>query len=482
MTIQELALNPYSVLEVSQAASATEITQAFVKATKQRHYPIGAIAAARKQLMNPKDRLIADYLRPILPTVQRLKRTNFSVLESKMPTLELLPQFDRLDAAIAQATATADVDPQLGALLFSSSPVKSASVTASPVRSLEELNSTVADQITEQTQLAWQATPDVEPPSILSNNSLIQTKSDAMIVSGAVGTAIALAIGGIALLFGGARQPELGAVSSNPVSTAQETIPFERTAATDYSTEVPNSFSYPSPPSYQSPSPISSPSPSFTESPAPTSINNASSTSSTQTIESNERSSTENSSFTARTPEDSCGDRDPGGTNTWYPIYINYSEKNLQQARNYFCRDAITTYRETKRLHSIQIASFLNKSEAHEFADLMQREVGSGEVGEGTIYQFTSNKSSSLQERNFSFPRNTCGDWSDSRSQTWYPVVINYTKENLSLVRADYCSDAFRKTVSIQVASFLNRNDADTFAKIIKAKFRRVEIGDSYQH
>ena len=68
--------NPYDVLEVSPGASNKEITVAFAMAMKRRKYPVDAIAVARKSLMNPQERIIADYLRPILGTVQRFKRSD----------------------------------------------------------------------------------------------------------------------------------------------------------------------------------------------------------------------------------------------------------------------------------------------------------------------------------------------------------------------------------------------------------------------
>jgi hypothetical protein len=206
MTNQESVLNPYDVLEVSQAASANEIAQAFAKAMKQRKYPIGAIATARKQLMNPKDRLVADYLRPVLPTIQRLKRSDFSALESAKPRLELLPYFDGLERVIAQSIETSELGKRLGTLLFSVSPVTSASVTASskllmlPLRStvaMEALRSTVAKQVAEQVQIARQAIPALTPTSKPPAQALLQTETDSRIVGGAIGAAVALAVAGI---------------------------------------------------------------------------------------------------------------------------------------------------------------------------------------------------------------------------------------------------------------------------------------------
>ena len=65
--------NPYKILDVSPLASNAEITKAFSVAMKQRKYPPDAIAKARKSLMNPDERVIADYLSPVIPLVKRFK-------------------------------------------------------------------------------------------------------------------------------------------------------------------------------------------------------------------------------------------------------------------------------------------------------------------------------------------------------------------------------------------------------------------------
>ena len=85
-------------------------------------------------------------------------------------------------------------------------------------------------------------------------------------------------------------------------------------------------------------------------------------------------------------PLDSCGDNDPGGANTWYPVYVDDTPENLSTIRSYYCQDAIRKYRQQKQIHSIQVASFINESKAEQFASLMQEKVGSGEVGEPTVY------------------------------------------------------------------------------------------------
>ena len=96
--------NPYDILGVSQTASKKEITQAVALAMKRKQYPVDIIAKAQKILMKPEERIIADYLRPILPTPKKFICTDLSALQKPAPTLNLLPEFDGLDQAIAQTT------------------------------------------------------------------------------------------------------------------------------------------------------------------------------------------------------------------------------------------------------------------------------------------------------------------------------------------------------------------------------------------
>lgn len=97
------SLNPYDILGVSQAASKAEITKAVAVAMKRKQYPVDVIAKAQKSLLKSEERIIADYLRPILPTIKRFKHTDLSALEQPAPTLVLLTEFDGLEEAIIQA-------------------------------------------------------------------------------------------------------------------------------------------------------------------------------------------------------------------------------------------------------------------------------------------------------------------------------------------------------------------------------------------
>ena len=111
--------NPYDVLEVSPGASNKEITVAFAMAMKRRKYSPNAIATARKSLINPQSRIVADYLRPNLTLIQRFKRSDFSALNTPIPKLELLPKFYNLELEIDQGDRVLESDKRLGEVLFS---------------------------------------------------------------------------------------------------------------------------------------------------------------------------------------------------------------------------------------------------------------------------------------------------------------------------------------------------------------------------
>jgi hypothetical protein len=107
--------NPYDILDVSPDTPMKEIPQAFAMAMKQRKYPASAIAKARKLLMNPKERIIADYLRPILSKdIRDFQREDFSQLEASEIILEFSSDFDGLEEAIAEMNQVSEVDRRVG--------------------------------------------------------------------------------------------------------------------------------------------------------------------------------------------------------------------------------------------------------------------------------------------------------------------------------------------------------------------------------
>ncbi len=90
----KISTNPYDILEVSRLASDAEIAKAFVVAMKARKYSPDEIAKARKCLMNPAERIIADYLSPVLPAVNRF-RSKISQSEERIEERLTPAQIDR---------------------------------------------------------------------------------------------------------------------------------------------------------------------------------------------------------------------------------------------------------------------------------------------------------------------------------------------------------------------------------------------------
>jgi hypothetical protein len=124
MNKQSSTPNPYDILEVSPGASNKEITVAFAMAMKRRKYPPDAIALARKTLMNSEERIIADYLRPIIGTVKRFKRSDVSAFDTSAPKLEFLAEFNELEKAIVDSNKISESDRKLGAMLFADSSIQ----------------------------------------------------------------------------------------------------------------------------------------------------------------------------------------------------------------------------------------------------------------------------------------------------------------------------------------------------------------------
>ncbi len=117
--------NPYKILDISPLASNAEITKAFGLAMKQRKYPPDQIAKARKFLMNPDERIIADYLSPVIPLVKRFRTSDFSDRSRIEDPVEeqLTPeQIDRLIQIeidkLERADRGQDIDRELASLVW----------------------------------------------------------------------------------------------------------------------------------------------------------------------------------------------------------------------------------------------------------------------------------------------------------------------------------------------------------------------------
>ncbi len=396
--------NPYDILRVSPTASNAEITKAFTIAIKRKEYAPDVIAKARKSLMNPQQRLIADYSRPLLLPISDFQQEEFSAGETVTLPLVLLPEFQQLEEAMTRSHQVSETDQLIGATLFSSSPIK----TPHPKKSFNVL---------------WLFLP------IFLGLSLVCW-----------------------MIF------DLFTEQKSPTSsTALSLSPSTTSVPLDNDTLNANS-----------------------NAPKDSAVRSSSQIKSSQ------------SDISSDFPKQACGDKLPGGINTWYPVYVNDTQENLSLIQGNYCRDAFRKYREQQGIHSIQVASFLNYSDAESFANFMQTKVGSGKVGDSYVY---NNKDSFLKKSsqikssqlniNSDFPKKSCGDKSPGGTNTWYPVYVDYTQENLNLIRSNYCRDALRNYRekkgfhSIQVASFLNYSDAQSFANFMQKQLGSGEVGQS---
>ena len=85
-------------------------------------------------------------------------------------------------------------------------------------------------------------------------------------------------------------------------------------------------------------------------------------------------------------PKDSCGDSLPEDPDAYpvefYPVFIDYSESNLESVQSQFCRDSLKIYRKSLDEDYIQVASFVGKERANQFKALIQSKFPNVEIGE----------------------------------------------------------------------------------------------------
>jgi hypothetical protein len=90
-------------------------------------------------------------------------------------------------------------------------------------------------------------------------------------------------------------------------------------------------------------------------------------------------------------PKPSCGDTLPTDAKMYpvkmHPVFIDYSESNLQAVKTRFCQDAFSMKRKKTGKQSIQVSSFVTLERANAFKEFLLKNLGSGEVGETTIIE-----------------------------------------------------------------------------------------------
>ena len=99
----------------------------------------------------------------------------------------------------------------------------------------------------------------------------------------------------------------------------------------------------------------------------------------------------------------------------------------------------------------------------------------------------TPKPSQSFSKSNF--PKAACGDEKPSAPSlfpvTFYPVNVPDSESNLNQVRSKFCADSYRKKSKdtgekvIQVASFINEQDAKTFADLVRSEISGAMVGSS---
>ncbi len=134
-------------------------------------------------------------------------------------------------------------------------------------------------------------------------------------------------------------------------------------------------------------------------------------------------------------PQANCGDRLPTKASSpteFYPVFIEFSSNNLQQVTAKFCRDAYKTNRQDTGETAIQVASFTDRNQAALFRDFMERKLGSGAVGQATVYK-ASNPSKPVPN---SSPTNPIPNSSPTKPSPT-PSSSTPTPENCKLIVED---------------------------------------------
>ena len=73
-------------------------------------------------------------------------------------------------------------------------------------------------------------------------------------------------------------------------------------------------------------------------------------------------------------PKATCGDKPSGGKDTWYPVFVDRGD--LETIRRNFCADAASTVRKDSKVEAVQVASFISRDRAIEFAKAVGGDVG----------------------------------------------------------------------------------------------------------
>ncbi len=74
-------------------------------------------------------------------------------------------------------------------------------------------------------------------------------------------------------------------------------------------------------------------------------------------------------------PMQECGDSNPSGLQTFYPVFINQTDEDiLNHIKSNYCQDAFLTLRDDDETRSIQVASFRDLEKARSFIEILRKD------------------------------------------------------------------------------------------------------------
>lgn len=92
-----------------------------------------------------------------------------------------------------------------------------------------------------------------------------------------------------------------------------------------------------------------------------------------------------------RFPQPNCGDAMPTDPKdfpvNFYPVFVDYSESNLQIVTSRFCKDAYQMVRQDTNKEAIQVGSFTSFERAELFKAFLQKTFSSGDIGQPKRYE-----------------------------------------------------------------------------------------------
>ncbi|MEG3974941.1 hypothetical protein QT970_10010 [Microcoleus sp. herbarium8] len=91
-----------------------------------------------------------------------------------------------------------------------------------------------------------------------------------------------------------------------------------------------------------------------------------------------------------------------------YPVFVDYSDSNLQTIKDNYCKDALQTIRKDSAKKAIQVGSFTSEERANQFKDFLGTKLSSvnADVGEPTVRAVKPKGDVKLQDETAKEPTN----------------------------------------------------------------------------